>query len=234
MNYRSVLILPIASLLLTACQEQDEKYFPLQAGKSWQYQIVTQDMDLEKKYKRYVVNKGLEKVNDQNVYTREINDGILVYFEKKAEGIRQAGLKKKLDINTQYQQEDHYVLGYPLEVGTQWQQESITGVLEVVIAPFRRHYVLHAPVTMQYSITSLEEKISVPAGRFTDCIKVEGEGKARAKADKSLGNLKIKVKSSDWYCPEVGLAKSERLESTDSPVLVQGSFLMELEKFTTN
>lgn len=234
MKFRGFIIFLMTGLFLTACQEQDEKYFPLQAGKSWQYQIVTQDMNMKKKYKRYVINKGSDKLNDQDVYAREINDVILVYFEKKEKGIRRVGIKKKLDINTQLEQVDHYVLGYPLEVGTQWQQETITGVLEVVIAPFRRHYALHAPVIMHYNITSLEENISVPAGRFTDCIKVEGEGKARAKADKSLGNLKIKVKSSDWYCPEVGLIKSERIESTDSPVLVEGSFLVELEKFSLN
>ncbi len=217
---------------LSACSDSDIEYFPLNEGKNWQYQIVLHDMDVEKKYKQYVVNNPSQEVDGRKVFTREINDGTQYLYELTDEGVRRVGAKRKLDINMVIEKEDFYAIKYPIEVGTSWEQETITGVLEVVIAPFRRHYALHTPVQMKYTIDSLDEIVKVPAGRFEKCIKVTGLGSTKVEAEKTIGIIDVTVESSDWYCPNVGLVKSQRDERTSSTVLVKGDFLMELEKFS--
>lgn len=227
-------IILIITLLpgFSACNEKDVEYFPLQEGKTWQYHIVTHDMDLEKNFKQHIVN-GPERIIDEvKAYTRTINNGTALFYEKNAEGIRRIGIKRKLDINTIFEPEDHYVIRFPVVVGTQWQQETITGVLGVVMDPFRRHYELHTPVQMNYTIESLDESVSVAAGKFNRCISVKGIGTSHVTADKSIGTIDVTVSSMDWYCPNVGLVKSWREESTTSNILVKGDFLMELEKYS--
>jgi hypothetical protein len=223
----------VVLLCLAGCEESDIEYFPLNEGKTWEYRIVTHDMDVEKKYKQLVINEGQQEVEGDQVFIRNINDEIQYLYKPGKEGIRRVGIRRKLDINTTLEEENFYTLKYPLEKGTSWEQETITGVLEVVIAPFRRHYAFHTPVPMKYTIGSVDEKLKVPAGRFNKCIKVVGFGTSKkVEAEKTIGTVDVTVESSDWYCPNVGLVKSQREERTTSKVLVKGDFLMELEKFS--
>jgi len=228
------LFLLVILLCLAGCTEPDIEYFPLNEGKAWEYRVVTHDMDVEKKYKQYVVNEAPHNNDGSKIFTREVNDGTRYLYESTEEGIRRVGVKRKLDINTVLEKEDFYALKYPLEIGTSWEQETITGVLEVVIAPFRRHYALHTPVQMKYTIESIDESVKVPAGLFEKCLKVAGLGTTKVEAEKTIGIIDVTVESSDWYCPNVGLVKSQRDERTSSTVLVKGDFLKELENFSEN
>ncbi len=193
---------------------------------------MTHDMDLEKKYKEFVSNEGEQEIDNDQVFVRKVNDEILYLYKPEKEGIRRVGVRRKRDIKTSLKKEDYFVLRYPLEKGTSWQQETITGVLEVVIAPFRRHYALKTPVPMTYTITSTEERVKVPAGHFSGCIQIKGKGVTRVQAEKTIGIVDVTVESSDWYCPGVGLVKSQREERTSSTILVKGDFLKELESFS--
>ncbi|MFK8067298.1 MAG: hypothetical protein AB8D52_03555 [Gammaproteobacteria bacterium] len=221
------------TLILSSCSQSDVEYFPLAAGKSWQYRVVIHDMDLEKKYKQFYINEPPVEIDGNKVFPKKINDGTQYYFEHSDQGIRRVGAKRKLDINTTLEKKNYFVIKYPLEVGTSWEQESITAVLEVVIAPFRRHYALHTPVKMKYTIDSLDQKVKVAAGQFENCLKVVGVGTSLSvEAEKTIGTVDVTVESSDWYCPNIGLVKSQRKERTTSTVLVKGDFLMELETFS--
>jgi len=229
---KNILILSIFLVSLSACNETDVEYFPLNEGKTWQFRVVVHDMDVEKNYKQYVANKPFHEMDGSKVFTREINDGTQYFYESTEEGVRRVGVKRKLDVNTIIEKEDFFAIKYPLEVGTSWEQETITGVLEVVIAPFRRHYALHTPVQMKYTIDSIDEMVKVPAGLFEKCIKVVGLGTKKVEAEKTIGIVDLTVESSDWYCPNIGLVKSQRDERTTSTILVKGDFLMELESFS--
>lgn len=232
MNIKKILF-TVLFFCLTACgSDKDIEYFPLNEGRNWQYLVILHDMDVEKKYKQYVVNKAPQQIDGSKIFIREINDGTQYLYESTDEGIRRVGIKRRLDINTVSEKEDFYTIKYPLETGTRWEQETITGVLEVVIAPFRRHYALHTPVQMEYTIESIDEIVKVPAGRFEKCIKVAGFGSRKVEAEKTIGIVDVTVESSDWYCPNTGLVKSQRDERTSSTVLAKGDFLMELESFS--
>ncbi len=222
----------ILSLLISACNEKDEVYFPLSEGKYWTYTLTTQDMDRRSEFKKLVTNGPIETVDGQQAYSRNVNDSLLYFYTKDEDGIRQIGSKRPTDINTIFEKQDHFVFRLPLEKGRSWEQDSITGVLAVVMDPFRRHFILNTPVHMRYTVDNVDSTIDVPAGKFNDCAEVKGLGKTRVTPDKSLGTVNIEVTSSDWYCPTVGLVKSERLESTDNKILTHGTFLMELESYS--
>ena len=227
------IFIPIFIIGISACSsDKDSRYFPLNEGKNWQYRVILHDMDVEKKYKQYVVNKAPYELDGKKIFTREVNDGIRYLYQLTEAGVQRVGVKRKMDINTTHEKEKFYAIKYPIEIGTSWEQETLTGVLEVVIAPFRRHYALHTPVQMKYTIESVDETVRVVAGQFENCILVRGLGATKVEAEKTIGIIDVTVQSSDWYCSDVGLVKSQRDERTSSTVLVKGDFLMELESFS--
>ena len=220
-----------ALLLLQACGSEDISYFPLQEGKSWEYKVTTQDMDMQKQSVELITNVAPRNLDDKNVSTRSVNGELLFFYEKADEGVRLVGMKRPKDINTVYEKKEHFVLKLPLQEGTSWEQETITGVLAVVMDPFRRHFKLRTPVQMRYTVKNVDSTVKVSAGHFTQCAEVVGLGKTKVDPDKSLGQMIITVASTDWYCPGVGLVKSERVESTDNRILSRGDFNMELLKY---
>ena len=46
-----------------------------------------------------------------------------------------------------------------------------------------------------------------------------------------IGSIKITIKTSDWYAPNVGLIKSVRVEGTDSDLFGTSEMIQELEDF---
>ncbi len=217
------------TLLLSACTQNGEEYFPTRKGLSWQYAITVTTMDLVKQSKYLLWNVGMHRLADQEVLVQESHNGAQYLYAIGDEGVKRIGIRHKMDIRTRLEEQNYFLLRYPVEQGTHWNQMSTTAVLEVVIAPFRRHYALHTAIEMNYVIEELLAQVSVKAGTFDDCMRVHGTGTKRAKADKSLGTLHIEVIHDDWYCRGVGLVKTQRLEKTDSRVLVQGRYEMELE-----
>lgn len=222
-------ILPLSILAcLSGCERTEQAYFPLQEGASWEYRVTTEDMDMEKQFIEIVQNEATREIDGESVFTRNVNDSVLYFYRPDDAGIHRIGMKRPTDINTLYEEQTHFVLRYPLQAGTSWEQETVTGVLAVVMDPFRRHYKLRTPVQMTYTVDNVDSKVQVEAGYFEQCVEVTGLGKTRVDADKAIGTINITVASTDWYCPGVGLVKSERVESTDSRILYRGDFEMEL------
>ena len=67
-------------------------------------------------------------------------------------------------------------------------------------------------MTMDYTITSLDESVKVPAGRFSRCLRVDAVGFLDLPQRILLGIRTIKVEQTQWYAPEVGLVKMTRRE----------------------
>ena len=84
------------------------------------------------------------------------------------------------------------------------------------------------PVDLNASITADDDVVQVPAGRFDDCVRVEATGVALVPADRGNIEVEVRVTQTEWYAPGVGLVKSTRVETTDSPFLRNGAYLQEL------
>ena len=85
------------------------------------------------------------------------------------------------------------------------------------------------PVMLTYRISSQNESVTVPAGRFEHCIKVTGAGSTTVPVDRATAKAPVTVEHADWYAPGVGLVKSVRREHSESVFLQDGEFTLELE-----
>jgi hypothetical protein len=87
-----------------------------------------------------------------------------------------------------------YLLRHPYKQGTTWQRQS----------SFLGSSGRDVPI-LQTTIEGTDETITVPAGTFSDCLKVVARGDQRGG---SMGQSTTKIEASSWYCPRVGLVKS--------------------------
>ncbi|MCY4360667.1 MAG: hypothetical protein OXE42_00570, partial [Gammaproteobacteria bacterium] len=67
-------------------------------------------------------------------------------------------------------------------------------------------------MTMDYTITSLDETVNVPAGHFSRCLRIDAVGFLDLPQRIMLGIRRFKVEQTQWYAPEVGLIKMTRRE----------------------
>jgi hypothetical protein len=84
------------------------------------------------------------------------------------------------------------------------------------------------PVTVRYAVAATNETVTVPAGTFTNCVRINGHGSAITRVNMGQNFGHIDVVHTDWYAPGVGLIRSERKETSDSAYLKPGSAVQEL------
>ncbi|MEX2516480.1 MAG: hypothetical protein WD572_06160 [Gammaproteobacteria bacterium] len=229
----------MATVLLTlnACGDPGSSYFPLESGYWWEYVETVTTMDETRANKRIIANADPIKVDGETVYPRHSVSGYTYYYRADDDGVlRIGGIEETSDdeIGTELSEAiapNQYVLRFPLEVGTTWTMRSETAVLEMSGPPFDTLYQLSRPINMRYEITSLEENVRVAAGDFSDCLRIDGSGQVSIDVGGHLGRTTISVETTDWYAPDVGLVKSERVETTTSQVLNRGSYQLELNEF---
>ena len=73
--------------------------------------------------------------------------------------------------------------------------------------------------------------VKVPAGKFKNCIKVSGSGNTTFIGDREIGSIKINIRTTDWFAPNVGLIKSIRLEETDTELFGTSKMVQVLDDF---
>lgn len=237
----SLKILVLAGLLLLGgCGDNGVDYFPLEPGTRWRYSVERTTMDGINEQK-FVVQAATPRVwQDERLPVRISLDGTLLYYKKNEQGVFRMAGQHRFDLKPVAIAEDRrMVLKQPLKVGTHWKESSATIVLARTGPPQRSEYEITAPVTIRYVIEAADDTVTVPAGRFENCLRIHGQGR---QSDYDAGNYidrtDITVEQTDWYAPGVGLVKSVRKESTTSKVLNWGSMqtfagqiVFELEAF---
>ena len=123
-----------------------------------------------------------------------------------------------------------WILRRPFQVGSNWSQDTHPYVLRR-LQPYEEQLAKNIEFKMAYQIGALNDTVEVPAGRFDDCIRVDGEALLTVYADGRTGYQDININTSEWYAPGVGLVKLVRTEPLDSHVFAGGSIVIELERF---
>ena len=69
-------------------------------------------------------------------------------------------------------------------------------------------------MSLTYRIVSTTETVTVPAGNYTNCVKVSASGESSGTYDFGFRRLPIrqKINVDSWYAPGVGLVLSTRTE----------------------
>jgi hypothetical protein len=194
-----------------------------------QYDVTVNTVFLEKHSKYVVLTQPSREFEGSRVMTQVVNGGLVYFYVDAPDGIHRIATRRTEGTQTVTDKTDRLVLPHPLRLGESWKQETMTGVLETVVDPFRRIYRLEIPVMMRYTVESLSDRVRVPAGTFDDCLRIRGVGNAAHKGDAAIRKAAVSVEQIDWYAPGVGLVKSYRRETTTNKNLRQGEFRLELE-----
>lgn len=100
-----------------------------------------------------------------------------------------------------------YAIRYPTKAGASW-NDSV------------KSYLLPAdeevPVTA--TIATLSDSITVPAGRFENCLRLTSSGEKNIESGIYWGGT-ISFDATDWHCAGVGFVKSETKQRIDHPLL---------------
>lgn len=220
----------LAIACLSGCQPPDHSYFPLHDGASWEYRLSQAWNDGERSV-LYAVKNHRAKLPDGRTVTIRRNDrGTDYYIEENRLGIARVAKRTVVESVPRPDPEPRYVLKFPLRPGTEWRVNSHPYLLKRLL-PYRERFNRDLGLVMHYSVVSDSAEVSVPAGRFTDCLLVRGEGTLRIYADAVAGVSEVPVSSLEWYAPGVGLVKLERLEELDTTQIIGGTARLELVRY---
>lgn len=192
-------------LLLCACDRPAAGYFPVTPGYEWNYEIRRSMPPLEGLITQKSIVRSLrpDTVGADRYYPRIYANGRKYFYTRSTEGIS----RKSPDSDSVER-----VIGYPLSVGTQW---SSTARLQLFDLPKKLEdgwNGLSRYMSMDYTITSLDESVNVPAGRYSRCLRIDAVGFLDLPQRIMLGIRIIKVEQTQWYAPGVGLIKMTRRE----------------------
>ncbi|MFO1273241.1 MAG: hypothetical protein U1F50_16460 [Rubrivivax sp.] len=221
-------------LLLAACQGRPagESYFPLDAGHRWLYEVSTErDNGSEQHETLEMSTLGEEPIEGGPAWRRRSASGVDYWLRSDASGIFRVASKTDLDADPRPDPERRYVLKAPLAAGTEWQALTTAYVLERRADFPREIRHSHKPVPMTYTIEATGQTLETRAGRFADCLRVQGRAAMRLYADPVVGWKDMPLATTEWYCKGVGLARLVREEPANSNFLAGGKVTMELTQW---
>lgn len=141
----------------------------------------------------------------KKVYPWVWKNGLVLYMHYDKIGVYTLAGQKPSDVEPQIVKNINYEIKYPIKVGTSWQKELTTYLLEKKI-----------DVSCTRKIESLKDTVTVPAGTFKNCLRMKTWGKRVIKGNnpyisKYLMPTKgfwVSVEIHSWYAPKVGWIKS--------------------------
>ncbi len=221
-----IITITLAYLItVSGCMQNAPDYFPLGNELEWEYSVQQTVNNEKSNLKLIIANLPEKKVDDTLYYPRKSASGHIYYFFKRHEGIYYS--KAPGPDNT-------VVLRCPLEQGIKWRSVSDIYILK------RRHesfaggelfISLAGDITLDYIVKNPGESVEVPAGRFSNCVRIVSSGTVRVEA-RTRGIDHIVIEQTEWYAPDIRLVKSVRREFT-VPEKISGEMIQELVSVKT-
>ncbi len=190
--------------LLSSCSSPDTGYFPTAPGAEWTYDIsrTSPDIRVPVIQKSIVRNLPARTVDGVTYYPKRYASGTIHYFTVSADGVSRG---------KPGQEGADPVIGRPLNVGNEWSAGSRLYLFLPKNLEGARDDI-SGNLELDYTITSLEDSVDVPAGYFPRCLRIDAIGFLDLPRRLMLGIRIIKVEQSQWYAPGVGLVKMTRRE----------------------
>jgi len=230
MRFFPLMLFSCVAVILQGCERSNADYFPLNEGRCWQYRMMVKTKGEQKYYKYMVANLPSRDLDGTKTFVRRTHDGSLFFYQKTDDGINRVAVQRRTDREIQREASTHLIIPYPTEIGNAWELETTTTILDRNIRAYERKvFTLVTPVTLHYTVESLDAIVSVPAGRFDRCLRIRGIGHTRVNPNVSVGVTNIEIETIDWYAPGVGLVKMVRKEKASTAVLDSGEYVLELE-----
>jgi len=164
--------------------KHSENYFPLEAGISLEYDFKRTKGELQEKGKVTVTNLAARKLQDKMVVPRKYdmkkeqggNQAYLAFFYNDKEGVQFFAVQAEKESDPKLMSPPFYYIKNPLETGTTWGSgDSPRGRIE-----------------------SVSESITVPAGTFKNCVKV----------NLTFPQTMPMQEATFWFAERIGIIKS--------------------------
>jgi hypothetical protein len=201
-----------------------ESYYPLEKGLSWTYNVSGKtSLGGGDSIKVNLVNFSSRKLKERMVVPQKMSSGSNTEFSfmvSDKSGVYEYATQKPSDIEPEIKASPHYILKFPLKVGTSWDTEHKTAFLRERVK-----------LTTTATIESVSEEVLVPAGSYSNCIHVKKTG-STIKNMGVFGNVQIIVEVHYWYAPGIGFIKSISKEKSNNLMLGSGEGSSQLEVFT--
>jgi len=197
---RKIEIASLSLLLLSiGCADRSEKLYPLAEGRAWTYQIAIESAWGSTNSATFTLtNMPKRKLNGKSVVPQKTdveNQTFFSFVGSDGTGIFILGSQGPKAAEPQILDPVAYLLKKPYEQGTKWQYQS-SGVAALET---------DTPPTLEATIESTDETVTVPAGTFSHCIKVVGRGEKRSGY---MNRSTVAVEETSWFCPKIGLVRS--------------------------
>lgn len=220
-----------ACAVLLACSEpHGDEYFPLAGGHEWTYRVTQRQGDPPQPRTDTLTlhSRGAGRIAGALAWRRRSQSGTEYWLRSDASGIVRVASKTDLQPEPRLDEPPRFVLRRPFSVDTQWESTTTAYVLQLRNQFPQAQVQRHATMRMHYRIAAVDVAVSVPAGRFGDCLRVEGVALLRSFVDAMGAWRDSPVTHREWYCRGVGLVRLERDEPSASKLLNGGTVTLEL------
>lgn len=204
-----------------------EAFFPLTVGSSWTYELVTEMPNPPVDSKLVMSVDRAIKFDGKDVVVRRSASGVEYYLEQNKDGIRRLASRTDLEEDALLDEHPRTVLPEPPLVGAEWEAMTVPFLLQRN-AEFPRELKYRHKTMMRYRIEAEHETVEVPAGKFTDCLRVKGQTSFKIFKDPQQGFSDQPLISTEWYCKGVGLVRFDRDEQVNSNFLTGGKIRYQL------
>lgn len=210
----TLLVVLLASVASCQRKEPENAYFPLDAGRSWTYRMIAHAYEYDQKPRTLTIESiGEEDVQGVKVSREKIaldGDEHFLFVGVDDKGVFRHATQSAGEAEPSVDEVRDYFLSYPVAVGKKWKGQGAPTFLDVV----------DRPVPIESTIESVTDVVEVPAGRFTDCVKVKVVGSVAVEEDPDdvdapdAGTFTLTEET--WYAKDVGIVKSIAEEVFDT------------------
>lgn len=208
-------------LILAACTRGSGHFVPL-APDHWSVFAVTSTILDETYRSRYVsLNIGDVRVEGQPYAARRTQTGTLELLRESAHGIERIGTGRHGAVT--YDNPARLLVPAGEHQAAEWQVPSTLGLVESrTFARGDRIIVRRYPLQIHKTVGGVNETVTVPAGTFHGCLRIDGRGATTVPTDRRNSAAAVTVATREWYAPGVGLVQLERTEASASSFLKTG------------
>lgn len=223
-----ILMIFPAILTLSIGPATGSEYFPLKEGLQWEYRVEMKQSDANISAKMLCTVQPPRKLNDQTVSVYhgvisavETDDEILslsLFFHESEQGLRIVAEQESG--NAEPKLDEDWEFKFPLIAGNSWTEED-----EFSLDNNKFH------VAVTDTIEEMNAVVTVPAGTFEKCMKINGYFSGKVNLGSYGGSPEVTIENETWYAPGVGPVKAcERMKS-NKPGFESSEFCMELTSF---
>ena len=219
-KFYSKSVYTLITLMCVLSCDNSSNFTPNKGTESLHYSIT--HIDKEKKTTNYKQTYQILENNKGNVRLLR-NDGKLINYTKTENALVLndvdyifEGLidlpKEKLEY-----EEKNVVLKFPLKKDESWTTNDLTTL--IMKMGYDRIFQTLLPIEIENVVSKVSDTVKVNGKVYKNCIKIVGEGNTSYNPGPPLDNINIKVKTTQWFYPGIGLIKMKREEHSDSETM---------------